>query len=148
MIRLFQSPLTATAVVLAGLALLTIPLRRLTHGVAVPTAPAEVPIDSGTLAVSALLRIETVDSLSRLEVRNADGATLVSIGPHPAGESEHEVSVWLDRGGCELLLDFESSKSTAVFLTLMPDGREGLTRYAIGNGHITQPLSFDWPHSR
>jgi hypothetical protein len=147
MIRLFQSPLTATAVVLAGLALLTIPLRRLTHAAAAPIAPAVVPVDSDALAVPALLRIETVDPLSSLEVRNADGATLVSIGPHPAGESEHELTVSLDRGGCELLLDFESSKSTAVFLTLMPDGREGLTRYAIGNGHVTEPLSFDWPHS-
>jgi hypothetical protein len=147
MIRLFHSPLMATVVVFAGLALLAIPLRRLTHEVAPPNASPEAPVHSGALAVPALLRITTVDPLPRLEVRRVDGVTLISINPHPAGQSEHEVGVLLDHGGCELLLEFESPKSTAVFLTLMPEGREGITRHAIGDGQITEPLSFDWPHS-
>jgi hypothetical protein len=50
-------------------------------------------------------------------------------------------------GGLDVMLraDFGVGLAeTAVFLTVMPDGYEDQTRYAIGTGLIEEPLRFTW----
>ena len=36
---------------------------------------------------------------------------------------------------------------TAVFLTVMPDGREEQTRYATGDGVVEETLRYEWHHA-
>ncbi len=44
-----------------------------------------------------------------------------------------------------LQADFGGAGSeTAVFLTVMPDGYEDQTRYAIGTGRMEEPLRYEW----
>ena len=57
---------------------------------------------------------------------------------------------WLRPNGLDLTLqaDFgEASPETAGFLTVMPDGYEDQTRYAIGTGRLEETLRYEWhPH--
>jgi hypothetical protein len=41
-----------------------------------------------------------------------------------------------------------SPTDTAVFLTVMPDGREEQTRYVIGTGAVSEPVRYAWPEGR
>lgn len=144
MSRFPLSPLLGTAGVAAGLALLAIPLQRLTSRPATPAVVAAAPsVPAGSVA--AVLRVKTVDPLERLAVADAQGRILLQATPFAAGESEHDVVIPWDDGVGLLSIEFESAKETAVFVTLLPEGREDLTRYATGSGACVETLRFEWP---
>jgi hypothetical protein len=144
---MLNSPLTGTLGVMVGLALLAIPLHRLTSS---PPTPTPLPVattavtDAGT---PGLLRLKLLTPASRLRLTTPDGATLLELTEVAAGESEHDVIVPLHDGHLELTLEAEfgtSANDTAVFLTVMPDGREDQTRYLIGSGSVAEPLTYEW----
>lgn len=141
--RWHGSPLAATAGVLAGLALLAIPLRELTgrtQEVAAPAAP--IVAEQGTPAV---LRLKVLDPVENLAIRTTDGRVLLEAATLPAGESEHDAEIHLEQGVCELVLTAEAGESeTAVFLTVMPDGFPDETRYVTGSGALDETLRFEW----
>jgi hypothetical protein len=144
--RWLGSPLAGTAGVLAGLCLLVIPLRQLTS--APPLRPA-VPTELSVTEMPAVLRVKLLAPAKRLLVKTTDGEILLDMPSAPAGETEHEVVLPLADGGLDLALtaDFGGSLSeTAVFLTVLPDGLEELTRHAIGSGMLEETLRFEWHH--
>ena len=145
--RWLASPLAGTAAVLAGLALLAIPLRHLTseqHATPMQTAPdAAFPKD-----IPAILRLKLLAPAKRLALRTAAGKVLLDARDLAPGESEFDVVMPFADGGLDLTMmaDFGADGgATAVFLTVMPDGYEDQTRYAIGTGLIEQSLRYDWP---
>ena len=145
--RWLTSPLTATAGVMAGLALISLPLRQLTS--APPVALPE-PVVLEATETSAVLRLRLLAPAARVVVTPADGHPVLEIDNAPAGESEHDVALALDHGGADLELSVEDSSAdgeTAAFLTVMPDGREEQTRFAIGAGDFGEMLRFEWPHT-
>ena len=84
---------------------------------------------------------------ARLSSTTGDGATVLDLSDVPAGESEHDAALPIRNQTLDLLLVADlgpSPADTAVFLTVMPDAREGQTRYVIGGGLLTQPLRFNW----
>lgn len=144
--RWHASPLVGTAVVLAGLAALAIPLRGLTGRTpAEPSSaagPATVQAGSTTPAV---FRLKLIDPVEKLAIHTADGRALLETGPLPAGESEHDAAIPLDAGVCELVLSATTGDDeTAVFLTVMPDGLPDETRYLTGSGALEETLRFEW----
>lgn len=146
--RWHASPLAGTAVVFACLGVIAVPLSRLTGGVAA-VAPAKVsqsaPVEAGR--VPAVVRVKLLDPAARFEIAAADGAVLLRLDAPPAGESEHDIVVPIDAGVVELQVRAGcGSDETAVFVTLMPDGREEQTRYLTGAGEIEDTLRFEWPH--
>lgn len=144
--RWLGSPLAGTAGVLAGLCLLVIPLRQLTS--APPLRPA-VPTELSVTEMPAVLRVKLLAPAKRLLVKTTDGEILLDMPFAPAGETEHEVVLSLADGGLDLALtaDFgDSTIETAVFLTVLPDGLEELTRHAIGSGMLEDTLRFEWHH--
>ena len=130
---------------MVGLALLAIPLHRLTSSPPTlqPVAATAVT-DAGT---PGLLRLKLLTPASRLRLTTPDGATLLELTDAAAGESEHDVMLPLHDGHLELTLEAEfapNTSDTAVFLTVMPDGREDQTRYLIGSGLVAGPLTYEW----
>ncbi len=148
--RWFATPLAGTAAVLAGLGLLAIPLYQLTSARAVPLPPPSgVSAVTPTQGVPAVLRVKLLTAANLLRVETAAGLVLLDAGHLAAGESEHDVAITFDHGGLDLTLVAEFAEGrgdveTAVFLTVMPDGLEDQTRYAIGSGGIRQSLHYDW----
>jgi hypothetical protein len=141
--RWHASPLAGTAGVLAGLALLAIPLRELT-GRQQPVPPAAAPVGAHQLT-PAVLRVKLLDPVGRLAIRTMDGRALLETANLPAGESEHDVTIPLEDGVCELVLTAAAGdRETAVFLTVMPDGFPDETRYATGSGELEETLRFEW----
>ena len=141
--RWHDSPLAATAVVLAGLALLAIPLRGLT-GLTQEAASVELPVETDQ-TMPAVLRVKVLDPVERLVIRTTGGQMLLEAGTMPAGEIEHDAEIPLDDGVCELVLTAEAGEGeTAVFLTVMPDGFPDETRYATGSGELEETLRFEW----
>jgi len=139
------SPLTATAAVMAGLALLSLPLLRLTSAAPEP-APTAMMDDA--VETNAVLRLRTLVPLREIVITDANGGTLLRLQDAPAGESEHDVTLQITHGGLDLDLAVAGAPvETAVFLTVIPDGREELTRHAIGEGDISDILRYDWPHA-
>lgn len=146
--RWFASPLAGTAVVFACLAVIAVPLSRLTGGAAV-VAPAGVPRSPSAEAdrVPAVVRVKLLDPADRLEIVSVDGAVLLRLDAPAAGESEHDIVVPIDAGVVELQVRVAcGSDETAVFVTLMPDGREEQTRYLTGAGDLEDTLRFEWLH--
>ncbi len=144
--RWLASPLAGTAGVLAGLLLIAIPLRQLTSA---PPAPPSAPQEPSLTEIPAVLRVKLLAPANRLLVKTPDGAVLLDIPQPPAGESEHDAVLPIADGGLDLVLSAEfgnSPEETAVFLTVMPDGREEQTRYITGNGLLEETLSYDWHH--
>ena len=146
--RRFRSPLLGTALVLASLAVVAIPLHRLTahHGGSAPVPPAAVtstPPSSAT--IGAVLRIRTLDPIHDLEIRNSKDEVVFQTTSMEPGETEHDADILLENGNCELHLSARTGdKETAVFLTLLPDGREERTAYTIGSGQLDETLHFHW----
>lgn len=143
-LRWLASPLTGTVGVLAGLGFLSIPLRELTSRPAKPEVV--VKEEAAAESVSAVLRLKLLAPAKRVTVEDAKGAKVIDVSNSPAGETEHEAQVLLDGGHADLTLsvDFNDAES-AVFLTVMPDGREDQTRYLIGSGETSETLTFTWP---
>ena len=140
------SPLAGTAGVLAGLCLLSIPLRQLTSA---PPVSASSVQESHSSEIPAVLRIKLLAPAQRLSIKTPEGKVLLDIPQPPMGESEHDVLLRFADGDIALVLtaDFgNSAAETAVFLTVMPDGREEQTRYAIGSGLVEETLRYDWQH--
>lgn len=146
--RWFASPLAGTALVFLCLAVIAVPLSRLTGG-APAVAPAKLPqsaaVESG--GVPAVVRVKLLDPAVRFEIATADGAVLLRLDAPVAGESEHDIMVPIAGGVVELRVRAGCGvDETAVFVTLMPDGLEEQTRYLTGSGDIEDTLRFEWPH--
>lgn len=145
--RRFRSPLLGTALVLVGLAVLAVPLHRLTarSGETVRKPPVAMTNESGT--TRAVLRIRVLDTLQDWEIRTAEDKVLHRAETMEPGEVEEDVEILLDHEGLELQLSARAGdKETAVFITLLPDGREERTAYAIGFGAMEETLRFHWEH--
>lgn len=142
--RWFASPLAGTAAVLGVLAVLAIPLGRLTAA----KTPAEPPAAATAAPVGktpAVLRLKLLDPVGKLTVSSPDGEVLLALGPLPAGESEHDAAIGIAGDAAELTLAAEAGpEETAVFLTVMPDGRQDRTLFLTGSGEMTDTLRFDW----
>jgi hypothetical protein len=144
---MLNSPLTGTLGVMVGLALLAIPLHHLTSS---PPAASPQPVTAATSASTGtpgLLRLKLLTPATHLRLTTPDGASVLELTATSAGESEHDVILPLHDGHLELTLEAEfgtSSSDTAVFLTVMPDGREDQTHYLIGSGSVAGPLTFEW----
>lgn len=144
--RWLGSPLAGTAVVLAALCLLAVPLRQLTSA---PPAPPPVQTEATATEIPAVLRVKLLAPAKRLLIETPDGNVLLDMPQPSAGESEHDALLRFTDGGLDLVLsaDFgESPAETAVFLTVMPDGREEQTRYVTGSGLLEETLHYDWHH--
>ena len=153
-----SSPLMATAVVMAGLGLLAIPMYRLTSaaapagaatGVATPTETAPAPGHDGEKNLPAVLRLRLLAPAESLAIEAANGEPLLALGATPAGESEHDVTLMLADDALDLNLtaDFGTlAGETAVFLTVMPDNHEEQQAHAIGGPVLTSPMHFQWQH--
>jgi hypothetical protein len=147
----------ATAVVMAGLGLLAIPLHRLTSATASAAAKdADVVATVGSPAAThhsgekdlpAVLRLRLLAPAKSLDIETADGEPVLALDAMPAGESEHDVALALADDSLDLNLtaDFgDLAGETAVFLTVMPDSHEEKQAHAIGGPVITSPLHFQW----
>jgi hypothetical protein len=143
--RWFASPLAGTAGVLAGLGLLSFPLRKLTSAEPVPAVRA-APAVTSTREIPAVLRLRLLAPASRVSVLDEQGKALLDLGETPAGESEHDVVIPFENNRLELTLqaEFGGEAETALFLTVMPDGYEDQTRYTIGGGAFEETLHFEW----
>ncbi len=139
------SPLTATAGVLVVMAVIAIPLRKLTS--AAPVAPAPPVEAAETNGVPAWITLKLLAPAESVSLKTASGQLLWELPATPAGDVETQTTLPLDAGSLDLVLaaDFgDAPAETAVFLTLTPDGLEEITRHAIGSGLIEQPLRFTW----
>jgi hypothetical protein len=149
MLRWLTSPLAGTAGVLAGLCLVSIPLRQLTSAPPVRAA-VSAPVVSAD-EIPAVLRVKLLANAKSLRLQTPDGKTLLDEKDPEAGVSEHDVLLRFTDDGVDirLLADFgDQSTETAVFLTVMPDSREEQTRYATGSGVFEETLRYEWPHAR
>lgn len=150
----FTSPLAATVVVCAALAALAIPLRRLTTDRVVVAVPlvgmAASHDDHGPGHVHAfpgVLRIRLLAPAKSLKVSTTDGKILWESQSIAAGEHEGDADFLLIDDALELLVEAafeEAIGDTALFLTVLPDGVQEQTHYAIGSGNIDEILFFEW----
>ncbi len=143
--RCLCSPLAGTAGVMAGLALMAVPLHKLTS--AAPATRQVHTVESSS-AIHAVIRVRLLLQPETLVLKTTDGRMLLVLNKPVAGESEHDVDIPFAGNGFEAVLsaDFGDSPSdTAVFLTVMPDGREDQTRYLTGKGKLEETLRFEWP---
>jgi hypothetical protein len=141
----------ATGIVLAGIALLAVPLHRLTSSpVPASAAPSALPAAAGTeSATPAVLRVRLLAPARSLRLSGADGRVLWDAANLPAGESEYDATLGAFSGTLDLQAqaDFGNlSGDTALFLTVMPDGREERQAHAIGGPIVSAALHFEWPH--
>lgn len=144
--RWLASPLTGTAAVLAGLCLLAIPLRKLTSETPAPP-PRPAPAASASMEIPAVLRLKLLAPAKRVTLKTAEAKVILELENPAAGESEHDAVIPFDGKRTELTLAADLGDAlaeTAVFLTIMPDGYEDQTCYAIGRGAINETLSYDW----
>ena len=143
--RIMTSPLLGTAGVMACLAVVAVPLWRLTSVPPVVVRPlAGVVADGVTPAV---LRLKLLDPAKRVVVRAGEDNVLLDLKDLSAGESEHDVALRMGGGEVELAMVVELgdlARETAVFLTVMPDGHEQRTAYVTGSGRLEEILQFDW----
>ncbi len=145
--RWLSSPLVGTVGVIAGLCLISVPLRKLTSASPAPP-PVQVAVESEQ--TGAVLRLKLLAPAERVAITGPGGRILLEIRDAEAGESEHDVALELVEDGVDLDLVIEGSRAsgeTAAFLTVMPDGREERTRYATGEGDFGDILRFEWPHA-
>lgn len=143
------SPLTGTFGVIAAMALLAIPLHRLTsRDAATPAAPPSTVETPATGSTPALLRLKLLAPATAIRVKSAAGTLLLDLSQLPAGESEHDATIDLANHRLELAIEADlgpATADTALFLTVMPDARDARTGYLIGSGQITETLRFEWP---
>jgi hypothetical protein len=149
MLRWLTSPLAGTAGVIAGLCLISIPLRKLTSAPPVAAVMPAGPVVSGD-AIPVVLRMKLLAPARLVRLETAEGKVLLDEKDLESGESEHDVLLRFtdDEIDIRLLADFgDQATETAVFLTVMPDGREEQTRYATGDGVVEETLRYEWPHT-
>ncbi|MGD9419803.1 MAG: hypothetical protein Q7R22_012760 [Verrucomicrobiota bacterium JB025] len=143
-----STPLAGTAAVFAVLALLAIPLHRLTSGSAAAalTTPAGDADDS--TATPAVLYLRLLADADKVSITTPDGTPVWQLDPAPAGEHDIDATLTLAHHQTELTLTAsfpQSANETAVFLTVEPDHLASQTQHAIGSGQITETLHFSWP---
>jgi hypothetical protein len=144
--KILTSPLSATAGVIAGLALLAIPMRQLTSAPPVPV-PTAVPTAASNV-VRTWLKLKLLTPAKSMTLSNPAGDVIWKLAETPAGDVETDIELQLVEGTLDLTLHVEfgdQAGETAVFLTLLPDGLEEQTRHAIGSGSIEESLHFSWP---
>ena len=146
--RWLRTPLAGTAFVLAGIGVIAIPLQRLTSATkAQAPAAIQVPAVTKDETLPAVLRLRLLDTAKRLVVSDASGAVLWDIADAVPGETECDVGIKLSGHELELSLrvEFADGKNeSAAFLTVMPDGHEEKTAYAIGSGQVDETLRYEW----
>ncbi|MBN8460826.1 MAG: hypothetical protein J0M04_23600 [Verrucomicrobia bacterium] len=146
-----SSPLAATAIIVAALGALAIPLRHLTTSdgnAPAPASPAATPAQAAD--TPAILRLKLLSPAKSVRVLTSSGKVLLQLDQPPAGESEHETKLPLADGKTDLTLEADlgdTAADTALFLTVMPDALDPQTRYLIGTGQLTESFAFTWPPS-
>lgn len=146
--RMFTTPLAGTVLVVVALSVLAMPLHRLTSSTA-SVSPQQATAQEHSGPSPAVLRLKLLDGARRIEIRTPGGEAVLDLKDPPAGESEHDVKLSLDHGVTELHVRAEFaglSRETAVFVSVMPDGREDRTRFLTGNGDFEETLRFEWSH--
>ncbi len=144
--KLITSPLSATAGVIAGLALLAIPMRQLTSAPPVPV-PTAVPTAASDV-VRTWVKLKLLTPAKTVTLSNPAGEVIWKLAETPAGDMETDIGIQMVEGTLDLTLHVEfgdQTGETAVFLTLLPDGLEEQTRHAIGSGSVEESLHFSWP---
>ena len=147
--RIFASPLAGTAAVLAGLAVLAVPLHRLTSAPPVVATPVVEVTDGCLSTTQTVLRLKLLAPARKVTVGQPGGVPLLDLTDIPAGISEHDVVLILDHGVCELELSADfggAAVETAVFLTAMPDGLDEKTLFTTVTGLVRYILRFEFPH--
>lgn len=147
--RWLKSPLAGTVGVMAGLCLLSFPLRHVTSRPDVAAVKVS-PMEFASGEVSAVLRLRMLAPARRVVITGENDQVLLDAADLTSGESEHDIKLLLTDEEADLTLSVEMMDSeieTAVFLTLMPDGREERTAHVIGAGLLEDTLHFAWPHS-
>lgn len=146
------SPLFGTAIVVAVLGLLAIPLHRLTGSEPVTLASGAGGSTAGSMetnATPAIARVRLLRDARSIELRS-DGDTLLWMAENVrAGETEAEIPLEMmeQEAVVHLRAEFaDDGAETAVFVTLLPDGLEERTAHAIGGGTLMERLVFTWPH--
>lgn len=145
--RRFRSPLLGTALVLSALALLAVPLHQLTTSRAEHQKGSTADRKQESKTTRAILRIRVLDAWQDWQITTNEGTIVHRAASIEPGETEVDVEVLLVNE--ELNLEWSGhteDKETAVFLTLLPDGREERTAYAIGSGEWRETLNFCWKH--
>lgn len=143
--RWTASPLAGTAAVLAALALLAIPLHRLTSSTPATSRPAEPKPAPRPDHIPAVLVLKLLHAADSITVRTADGESLWQLAPAPAGESELDAQIPFPDRQTELTLEARfGTAETAAFLTVMPDGHDEQTRFLIGSGTASELLTYSW----
>lgn len=144
--KLLTSPLSATAGVIVGLALLAIPMRQLTSAPPVPV-PTAAPATASDV-VRTWVKLKLLTPAKSMTLSNPAGDVIWKLAETPAGDVETDLELEFAEGTLDLTLqvDFgDQAGETAVFLTLLPDGLEEQTRHAIGSGILDESLHFSWP---
>jgi len=145
--RRFRSPLLGTALVLLSLSALAVPLHKLTTRGAPVARHAALEKQPAGESIRAVLRVRVLDPLFDWEIRTAQGEVLHRAASIEPGEIEEDVEVFFENDSIDLLINARTNdKETAVFVTLLPDGHEAHTAYAIGSGTIRETLHFHWQH--
>lgn len=144
------SPLMATLVVCAGLSAIAVPLHELTsrdRPVSVDESSSNLLENDHVHEMRGVLRVKLLVPAKSLRVSTTSGDLLWQVVNPPAGESDSEVNLLLVDDGLELLVeaDFgDATGETALFLTVLPDGVEEQTRYAIGSAQVEEIFSYSW----
>ena len=146
--RWLATPLAGTAGVMLGLCLLAIPLRKLTSAqpVKAEIVSEETATKSDKDQTPGILRLKLLSPAKAVSIKTADDIILLGPLDLEAGETEHDVNLPFDGEELDLILEAElgDASDSAVFLTVMPDGLEGLTRYVIGSGPVSESLNYEW----
>ncbi len=145
--RLLNTPLAATAGVLVGLSLLAIPLHQLTS--AQPELPPEIAKPSTSSTTPSWVTLKLLDPASTVQLRLPTGESLWTVEQISAGTHETQLELPITDGTLEVVLEIRlqnGTQETAAFITIAPDGLETQTGYAIGNGNLTELITFTWPN--
>lgn len=145
--RRFRSPLLGTILVLLALALLAVPLHRLTARGEESGRETRTETAAAAETTRAVLRVRVLDALKDMEIRTTEDQLLYRQESMEPGETEVDVEILLEHNEAELRFQARAGdKDTAVFITLLPDGHEERTAYAIGAGIWEDTLHFHWEH--
>lgn len=146
--RWLATPLAGTVGVILGLCLLAIPLRKLTSAQAVRAeiGSKETVNKSGKEPTPGVMRLKLLSPAKAVLIKTADDIILLGPLDLEAGETEYDVSLPFESDELHLILEAEigDAADSALFLTVMPDGLEGMTRYIIGSGPVSESLNYEW----